>query len=204
MYRFATVVYLIVWCGCSVTLARGGKEPAEQADLPPVETIILAPIELDNISIWVPANKTGPVINRFCYVWRNRSCSCVLPAEVRHTKSASCPAEVARLLAEYTVRYHEKNLPLTIFNGWQWEYSYSLCQYDSVTYDVPGLGGSWENSFEAVLTLSKGTLGCWWLEIPDKAGPGRQPENDGSESNIEVLRFDATRTRDGYPKIRRL
>jgi hypothetical protein len=202
VYRSVSVMCLIVWCGCSVTLAQEGNEPRAKTVLPPLETVILEPVELENIVIWVPASKIGPIINRSCRPRKNCSISCVLPADVRHTKSASCPSEVARLLAEYTARYYEESLPLTILDGWQWEYSFSLCQYDALTYELPARGGSWESVLEAVLSLSEGTIGLHWLEMPEGEAPPKAVQNDGPKSSIEVCAFNAMRIRDGYPKMR--
>jgi len=212
-------------------LPAGSDPPPPPA--PPassLETFLVEPIEIDNIGIWVPADRTGPVINRSCGTRKDCVYSCLLPADVRHAKTADCPDWLARLLAEYAARYHEESLPLTIFNGWQWEYSYSLCQFESVVYDLAPRGGSWENSLEAVLTRTRGAVAGTWLQIPaaDPAPPeeklrpeaGSQPALTGNStfgssssvarrtcpdhSTIEVTTFTSIRTRDGYPKKRQL
>jgi len=194
----------VVGLMCSLTVSVGANRGAANLpQLPPIETFVLQPIQLENTSVWIPAGKTGPVINRSCGPKRNCSCSCVLPAKVRHEKTGLCPREVAKLLAEHAARYHEHSLPLTIFNGWQWEYSYSLCQFESATYDLPARGGCWENSWEAILTQSIGSVNCQWLQVvpSDKS---EEKAGASEESHIQVTTFNSLRTRDGYPKKRQL
>ena len=171
---------------------------------PAIETILLEPVELENIQLWVTADTTGALINRACTAKTNCPYSFSLPASVVHTKTEGCPDEVARLLAEYAAGSHKGNLPLTIFNGWQWEYSYSLCQFQSVAYDLPRRGGCWENTWEAILTQSTGSISFQWLRIPFAATSGNESTNIVQKSNIEVKTFSSVRTRDGYPKKRQL
>ncbi len=187
-----------------VIVLADDNQRASVSQLPPIETFLLEPIELENISVWVPADRTGPVINRSCQPKNNCSFSCVLPATVHHTKTEFCPTELARLLAEYTAHYHEQSLPLTIFNGWQWEYSYSLCQFESVTYDLPQRGGCWENSWEAILTQSTGSASFQWIEVSPLNKFADKPDSGEQRSHIEVKTFNSMRTRDGYPKKRQL
>jgi len=200
---------MILLCGA---LAAASGPPAIVADsgvpdalnVPPLETFVLEPMCVDHVSLWVPADKTGPVINRGCQPQRNCLYSCLLPARVWHDKGELCPPDVARLLAEYTSRYHERTLPLTIFNGWQWEYSYSLCQFDAMQYTLAPRGGSWENSVEAVLTRSMGRIIGTWLQ-PAATGGAEPNAGVGTlQSHIEVTTFDAMRVRNGYPKKRQL
>jgi hypothetical protein len=204
MCRFA-MLCLVVSLICSITiLADDDQARSDPHQLPPIETFLLEPVELENISIWVPAGRTGPFINRSCRPKKNCSYSCVLPATVHHTKTELCPEEVARLLAEHTAYYHKQSLPLTIFNGWRWEYFYSLCQFESVTYDLPQRGGCWENSWEAVLTQSTGSANFQWLQVfPSDRFVDRSDSNK-QKSLIEVKTFNSMRTRDGYPKKRQL
>lgn len=172
--------------------------------LPPLETLIVEPIELEHISVWVPAAKAGPFLNKSCRPKTNCLYSCVLPATVNHTKSELCPDAVARLLAECAARYHEQSMPLTIFNGWQWEYSYSLSQFETVTYDLPARTGCWEGSWEAVLTYSLGSVEAQWLQVSPTKKKENISDSDKQISQIEVMTFNSLRTRDGYPKERRL
>ncbi len=196
-------VALLIMCSIT-TLANDNQVTSSLHKLPPIETVLLEPIELENINIWVPAAKTGPLINRSCRPKENCSYSYLLPAGVHHTKSKDCPGEIARLLAEYTAAYHENTLPLTIFNGWQWEYSYSLCQFESVTYNLPGRGGCWENSWEAILTLSAGSANLKWINVLPSGDFLSATDNSRRKSTIEVKTFSFMRTRDGYPKERQL
>jgi hypothetical protein len=187
----------------AVVWATNNKPASVSGRLPPIETFLIEPIDLENIDVWVPAEKTGPVINRSCQPKKNCSFSCLLPASVEHSKTESCPDELARLLAEHTAHYHEKSLPLTIFNGWQWEYSYSMSQFELVSYDLPRRGGCWENSWEAILTQTVGSVGSQWLKL---ASPKEvlAKHNNGRGSTIKVKTFNDMRTRNGYPKERQL
>jgi len=186
------------------SLARGSQKAEIRPQLPPLETFCLKPIELENVSIWVPATKCPPKINRACMAKENCTYLSVLPATVEHTKTPLCPEEAARLLAEHTASYHERNLPLTIFNGWQWEYTFSLCQFETTTYDLTPRGGSWEHSLEAILTYTSGTVGCYWLELSTCEASEEETAGDEQRSDIDVRTFSFVRTRDGYPKKRHL
>lgn len=204
-FKLEVISYLVVLLTCcSIVLADDNQTIANSLQLPPIETFLMEPIELENISIWVPANKVGPVINRTCTHNTGILYLSTLPASVRHTKIETCPDKVARLLAEYAACYHQQNLPLTVFNGWQWEYSYSMCQSKSVKYDLPMRGGSWENSWEAVLTQSTGSSDFLWLRISVTNDFLDKSDNSEHKSSIEVKTFSSMRTRDGYPKERQL
>jgi len=204
IYKFAILCLVASLIYSAVILAENNQVRSNSHQLPPIETFLLEPIELENISIWVPAGKTGPIINRSCRPKTNCSYSCVLPATVHHTKTEFCPEEVARLLAEYTAYYHEQSLPLTIFNGWRWEYTYSLCQFESVTYDLPQRGGCWESSWEAILTQSTGSANFEWLQVFPLGKFVGESDGNKQKSRIEVKTFNSMRTRDGYPKKRQL
>ena len=185
---------------CATCLANNGQAGIE---LPAIETVVMEPVVIENISIWVPAAKSGPFINRSCRAKENLAFSSVLPASVKHQKTDHCPDQAARILAELTSFYHSQSLPLTIFNGWQWEYTYSLCQFESVSYDLGRRGGCWENCWEATLNLSRGTSRLQWLEVKsfEKFSRSKSPPSD---SIIEVKTFSLMRTRNGYPKDRQL
>ena len=199
-----TIPTVLVCLICSVIYsAEQEADPSETAKLAPIETFCIEPVEIENISIWVPAAKAVPVINYACRAKRGCTYSSVLPATVHHTKERSCPEPVARLLAEQTAVYHRKSLPLTIFNGWQWEYSFSLCQYDSKAYDLPGRGGCWESSWEAILTESCGCSTFRWLSLGTSETAKNYTARNEDKSNIVVKTFSSMRVRDGYPKERR-
>lgn len=201
-------IRFILLCGltstalCLSAAGRRDEAPSRVADRPPLETFILQPVSVDSISVWVPADKSGPIINRSCTARRNGIQSSTLSARVRHTKTDHCPDGLARLLAEYAALRHERNLPLTIFNGWQWEGSCSLCQFASTLYDLKARGGSWENAREAVLTRTLGSVAGEWILVPCAEDPPAQPRASEAQSHIEVTTFDSLRTRDGYPKAR--
>lgn len=176
--------------------------PAE-VNLPAIETFVVEPTAIESVNIWVPAARSGPFINRSCRIKENLAFSSILPASVKHQKSDNCPDQIARILAELASFYHWQSLPLTIFNGWQWEYTYSMCQYESVSYDLANRGGSWENGWEAILNLSCGAIQLQQLDIesPEKFSVNNTAP---AQSVIEIKTFSSMRTRDGYPKERKL
>jgi hypothetical protein len=128
----------------------------------------------------------------------------VLSAAVEHTKAECCPEGLARVLAEYTAGYHQQSLPLTILGTWRWEYSYSPCQFDSVWFDLRKRGGSWEGSWEAVLSQSVGSIDLQWEQIWAAGNLGSVSDDNKAQSHIETRNFSAMRMRDGYPKERKL
>jgi len=171
----------------------------------PLDTFVVEPARLSTISIWVPTDRTGPVINRSCRPENNCTYSSTIASVVSHTKTESCLPGVARTLAECVAPHYESRLPLTIFNGWQWEYSFNICQYGAASYDMPARGGSWEASWEAILTYSVGEMESAWR----RAGSGDRGRSDPNTiasggSCIEIGTFDQMRLRNGYPKIRKL
>jgi hypothetical protein len=204
IHKFAKLYLTVSLLFTMVILTNDNQGKSASQSLPPMETFLIEPIEVENVSAWIPAGNSGPLINRSCQPKRNCSFSCVLPATVRHTRTESSPKEVARLLAEHTARYHEQSLPLTIFNGWQWEYSYSLCQFESVTYDLPQRGGCWESCWEAILTQSTGSANFEWTRILPSGELAGTHAGKRQGSQIEVKTFNSMRTRDGYPKERQL
>ena len=147
----SVVLFLILGAACA------GDDGGASFDLPAMETFVTEPTIIENVSIWVPAARSGPFINRACVIKENLGFSLVLPASINHQKTGSCPDQTARILAELSSFYHYQSLPLTIFNGWQWEYTYSMCQYESVSYELPRRGGSWENGWD----LAVGACSCW-------------------------------------------
>jgi len=202
-YKLIVILSLVGLIVYSKTISADNSHAASNSSqLPPIETFLLEPIQLENVCLWVPASKTGPLINRSCRLRENLVYSCALPAGVQHTKTKSCPNDLARLLAEYTACYHEASLPLTIFNGWQWEYSYNLCQFESGGYRLPARGGSWENSWEAILTQSVGSADSQWLRIAPSGDFLDRSADNKQQSSIKVRTFSYMRTRDGYPKKR--
>ena len=173
----------------------------ELAELP-IEMVIIKPVKLEYVSLWVPAVKSGPFINRSCRIQQNLTNASELPAKIDHQKDPNCPPEPARILAELASGYQEKVLPLTIFNGWQWEYSFSLCQYEKDNYALPDHGGCWENCHEAILSMAIGKIVCCWMT----ASPLQLDLLGKSDmtSTILIHTFSSMRTRDGYPKERKL
>ncbi len=193
----SVVLFLVLGAACLADDGRAG------IDLPAIETFVTEPVVTENVSIWVPAARSGPFINRSCRIKENLAFSSVLPAAVKHQKTDCCPDKIARILAELTSFYHSQSLPLTIFNGWQWEYTYSMCQYESVSYNLANRGGSWENGWEAILNLSYGTIQLQPLDI-ESLEKFSVKKTTPAESIIEIKTFSSMRTRDGYPKNRQL
>lgn len=206
MNRLGTILSwgLLAPALCLSLPAGNGRFSSAAPAPPPLRTFILLPVSLDSMSIWVPADKAGPMINHSCMGQANRLYSCFLPADVHHTRTETCPDGLARLLAESAARCHEQSVPLTIFNGWQWECSESPCQFESALYDLEPRGGSWEHSLEAVLTRTLGHSTGMWLQLPGDPNSPVQPQTDSWHSRIEASTFNFTRARDGYPKKRQL
>jgi hypothetical protein len=191
------LVFLTPFAKCLADNSRA------DVNLPEIETFVVEPTAIENVNIWVPAARSGPLINRSCHIKENLAFSSVLPASVKHRKTDNCPGQIARILAELTSFYHSQSLPLTIFNGWQWEYTYSMCQYELVSYDLAQRGGCWENGWEAILNLTCGTIQLQQLDI-ESPEQFSVKKTTSAESGIEVKTFSSMRTRDGYPKERKL
>lgn len=178
-----------------------GRQGSGKTRLPEIKTFVVMPPDIENICIWVTADKIGPLINRSCRAKGDCGYSMSLPANVNHNKDAACPDIVARLLAQAVSFLHVNVLPLTIFNGWQWEYSYSMADYDAKLYELPARGGSWENCSEAIYIKTFGSIDSCWIS-PSEISVSK--ENNNSVSNIIVETFTNLRTRNGYPKQRQL
>lgn len=172
---------------------------ADALDLPPIETLVIEPVHVENIHIWVPASKSGPFINRACQPRYGQTYSFSLSSSVQHTKADNCPGQVARLLAENVYFYHSQAIPLTIFDGWHWEYIYDLSQFKTVSYDLAERGGFWETCWEATLNISIGHIRLLKLEV-ESLQEFTVQEAQRRESSIKVKTFSSMRTRDGYPK----
>ena len=200
MQQFIATMLIVSTLGISGDTTKISKE----IEMPPIETVCLEPVNIENVSIWVPAVKSGPFINRSCKPRGNLGLSSTLPASVKHVKKEYCPPQAARLLAEISSAYHSESLPLTIFNGWQWEYLYNLSQYFSATYGLPARGGCWENCWEAVMTISWGQIKPQWLSIESLGKFDARRGDTKTESELAVSTFNSVRIRHGYPKERKL
>jgi hypothetical protein len=205
VYEFKKVLCFAFFITClNITLADSNQVTPDLSQLPPIEIFYIEPVELESISILVPAAKAGPAINRACQPQMNCVYSFVLPSSVHHEKTSLCPVEAAWLIAEYTAFYHKRSLPLTIFDGWRWEYFYSLSPIESGTYDLPQDGGCWENSWEAVLTQSAGLVCCQWSDILDSGEFLEKSGDSEQKSSIEVKTISCLKARNGYPRKRNL
>ncbi|MCK5600465.1 hypothetical protein KAR91_01265, partial [Candidatus Pacearchaeota archaeon] len=187
-----------------ITLAQAPTPNAVEDVLPALETFVLQPIAVENISVWVPSDKIGPIINNSCRPKAGCMSSSALGSDVKHSKSEVCLDGIGRLLAEHVSGFHAKSVPLTIFNGWQWEFEYGMGQYESAVYDLQRRGGSWECSWEAVLTRTESVASGNWMKIPSDPESMQQRASEGSQSHIEIRSFSLIRVRDGYPKSREL
>jgi hypothetical protein len=172
-------------------------------EVPPIETLLLPPVELEHISLWVPAAKFGPEVNWSCQAKTGNSHSVALSSAVDHTKTDSCPEGLARMLAEYTAGYHQQGMPLTILGIWRWEYFYSPCQFDSVSFDLPKHGGALEGSWEAILTQSTGTIGSQWARLSEARDYFTVSNEDEADCRIKTTDFSDMRNRYGYPKVQK-
>ena len=199
MLSFAVISLLLAG---SIVMGAGAKEQnVLKSSLPEIETFVVLPPDIETICVWVPVDKVGPVINRACTAKKDCGYAKSLPADVHHDKDANCLDVVARLLAQAVSVLHADVLPLTIFNGWQWEYSYSMADYDEQVYKLPARGGSWENCSEAIYVKTFGRIVSGWIRLSDQS---EEIVMNGSESNITVETFIKMRIRNGYPKQRQL
>jgi len=157
---------------------------------------------LTSLSIWVPAKRAGPFINRAC---KNKF-DCIytfgLPSGVTHRKGDGCPEGIGRILASYSVSYCHQDIPLVLTDNWKWDYSYSESGYKSAIYDLNRRGGGWEGSWEAILNLGVGDFGYEWFSVLP-SGRLKSEGKERAESCIEIKTFSSVRLRDGYPKKRK-
>ena len=165
------------------------------------ETFVVSQLQTVNFIAYVPAVQNGPFINRSCRARTGCTVSSNLPAIVIHRKTDDCMAYAGRILAESVWTYYKDSMPLTIFNGWQWQYNYGICQFKKSLYDLDRRGGCWETAMEAKLNCTFAGSKCNWLRINSDGSFSYKP---AGESNIEILNFSNLRDRNGYPKNRKL
>jgi len=191
---------LMLFFGFSFSyVSEGGEGPS---DFPGMETILTEPADLTSLSIWVPAKRAGPFINRAC---KNKF-DCIytfgLPSGVTHRKGDGCPEGIGRILASYSFSYCHQDIPLVLTDNWKWDYSYSESGYKSAIYDLNRRGGGWEGSWEAILNLGVGDFGYEWFSVLP-SGRLKSEGKERAESCIEIKTFSSVRLRDGYPKKRK-
>ena len=172
--------------------------------LPPIKTLIAEPIAFENVNLWVIVDKQGPITNRSCQMQNNCLSSVELKSYIEHTKKDKCPSSEALELAIYCQLYHQNDIPLTITDNWQWECDNVLSQFDSVAYDLPAGGGSWQTCTEAVKTITSASSQIEWIDILDNEDFTRNDNAESQRSDIEIRTFSEMRTRDGYPQERKL
>lgn len=177
---------------------------ASVENLPPIETLIAEPVAFENVNLWVIADEQGPITNRSCRMRNDCSSSVELKSYIEHTKKDTCPPSVALELAMYCQFYHQNDIPFTIVDNWQWKCDNILCQFDSSIYDLPARGGSWETCLEAVKTITSARGQLEWIDILDNEDFIETDDTQSQRSDIEIRTFSEMRTRDGYPKERKL
>jgi len=185
---------------CQSTFAGDNRAASGPSRLPPIETFVLEPIQLETLDMWVAACKSEPVINRSCRPKTDCSYACLLHGRVDHSKTESCPDGAARLAAEYAARYHRQTMPLTILNGWQWDTTCDLGLLESVTYDLRGRGWCWEGSWEALMRQTAGSLNYRWVCLGSAVNASEITQG----STINAISFSCLRARNGYPRKRQL
>jgi len=172
--------------------------------LPPIETMIAEPIAFENVSLWIIADKQGPITNRSCQMQTDCLSSVELKSYIEHTKKDTCPPQVALELAKYCQLYHQNDIPLTIMDNWQWKCDNALSQFDSVGYDLPARGGSWQTCNEAIKTITSASSQIEWIDILDNEDFVGKDSAESQRSDIEIRTFSEMRTRDGYPQEAKL
>ncbi len=177
---------------------------ASEENILPIETLIAEPVAFENVNLWVIADEQGPIMNRSCYMKNNCSSSVELKSYIEHTKKDACPPAAALELAMYCQFYHRNDVPLTIADNWQWKCDNILCQFDSSSYDLPGRGGSWQTCLEAVKTITSASSQLEWIDILDNEDFIEKDNGESQRSDIEIRTFSEMRTRDGYPRERKL
>ena len=197
----ANIFYVIIFCTSLVVLAaNNGDTPLA----PAIETLIISPIEMETAEIRVPVAKAGPFINEGCDPQLNCTFTFAARPQLRHTKEPNCPPGLATILAEYTSVASQCDVPLTIFNGWQWECLYALGPHQAATYDLIGQGGWWECSWEAKMRIVCSSTALKAIKISEDGRIVVPEEKPTQTSNIELITVSDIRTRDGYPKERKL
>ncbi len=197
----ANIFYVIILCMLLVVLAANN---ADTPPIPAIETIIIDPIEMETAEIWAPIAKAGPFINEGCDPQLNCTFTFAAPPKLRHTRDPNCPPGLARVLAEYTAAASHSDLPLTIFNGWQWECLYALGPHQAAAYDLIGEGGWWECAWEGKMRIVCSSSALKTIRISEDGAISPPEEESAPTSSIELITFSDIRTRDGYPKEKKL
>ena len=196
----ANIFYVIILCTSLVVLAANNSE----APPSPLKTCIISPIEIETAEILVPIAKAGPFINEGCNPQLNCTFTFSAPPKLNHRKDPNCPPGLAGILAEYTSAASHCDLPLTIFNGWQWECLYALGPRRTAAYDLIGEGGWWECAWEAKMRIICSSAALKTIQISEDWQIVAPQDKPAQTSNIELITFSDIRTRDGYPKERKL
>jgi len=173
----------------------------EELTVESLETFVVMPVTVNPISIWVPADAMGPFSIHCAFRRSSGTSQCQLPASVEHVNTQAGPDGVARGLGDTVCLAQKQDLPLTLVNGWKWDFASPVSQYETFSYDLIGRD-CWENSVEAIMTVVHGqTQGEWFaVELASrKTFADPLPE---MKSEITIKNFEKIRSRAGYPKQR--
>lgn len=166
-----------------------------------IETFVVEPVRIDAFYGWVPADKAGPTINWSCQPEEGGHYTNSLVSQVEHTREPNCPDALAIGLAEYSALSYTPQLPLTIFNGWQWEYNNGLSQFKATPYPISKRGGAWEGNWESILLYTHATrYGYWDAFDANSISISLFDLRPAYQSDIDIRTFEHTKVRDGYPK----
>jgi len=173
----------------------------EELNIAPLETFVIMPVTATPISIWVPADAMGPFSIHCAFRKSSGISQCQLPANVEHIKSQECPDGVARVLGDTICLTQNKDLPLTLVNGWKWDFASPVSQYETYSYDLVGRD-CWENSVEAIMTEIHGQTQGEWFAAEIATRKTTADPLPAMKSEITIRTFEKIRSRAGYPKQR--
>ena len=165
-----------------------------------LQTLVVRPADLVSFSVWVPAAKTPPEINRSCQIRRDCLYTCSLPPVVEHTRTDTCPPSLARLLAQLVWPRHRHSLPLTILDGWRWRCDLSLAEFYTTNYQIPGRGGFWEHCLQAIRASTHASIQAFWLPLEPDRFSRNIPQESFAQSGVNVITFSHLDARHGYPR----
>ncbi len=192
------VISLVGIVSCILVFQVCGQDSSHKDER--IETLIIEPVQIEMFYGWVLADKVGPTINWSCQLV-GQTYTNSLVSEVDHRKQETCPEIVAAGLAEFAALSYEEDLPLTIFNGWQWEYTYDLSQFKAASFTLDRRGGMWESAWEAIVRFTHATQNGYWEKLDRKPISSSEGGTEAlCQSSIDIRTFQSTRIRNGYPK----
>ena len=186
----------------ALTMGIGSLVVGQDKATVPLETYVLSPMTFSQTAFWIPVERAGPFIHHgsCSMAGKGRSHQCVFPqTTVLHSKSESCPNDLARLLAESVHAVADPKIPLMWLNGWQWTFMLPLLDELEVTYDLLPNGGSWENSWEQVMNTVHADVHGAWL-TPQSSGHDETRSELQGQSHLSVFSYSDLQVRHGYPR----